>query len=74
MFATASIVVTDRLHGSIFAFLMSKPHIFIDQKTLKISRTRNVALGTSEACQGGGYLRYAHVKDLDECVSVVKKW
>lgn len=74
MYATASIVVTDRLHGSIFALLMSKPHIFIDQTTLKISRTRNVALGTTGACKNGGNLRYAHANDLDESISIVQRF
>ena len=64
--ATAKVVVTDRLHGSIFAFLNGKPHIYIDQMYKKIERTREVAFRHSDACRQKKVLMYDAADGLQD--------
>ena len=52
LLSTGRVVVTDRLHCSLLALLMRKPHTFFDQISGKLTRTREVALGSSEKCDG----------------------
>ena len=49
MFSTASVVDTYRLHSSIFAFLMGKPHVISDDSKMRLTLTREAAFQTSEA-------------------------
>lgn len=69
MVSTGTVIVTDRLHASILAFLMGKPHIFIDQMYKKIEYTREVALSTSTSCKSSSY---DSAKDLKEAISKAK--
>jgi len=50
MFASAAVIVTDRLHASILSLLMTKPHVYLDQSYGKVSSTRSVALSSSASC------------------------
>ena len=68
MLSTASVVVTDRLHCSILAFLMTKPHIILDYSYKKLTRTREVAFQTSEACRQRRILQYDDAPNLKEAV------
>ena len=68
MYSTAKLIVTDRLHGSIFAFLMNKPHIYIDQMYKKISKTREVTFRNSTSCQNKELLKYDSALSLDDAV------
>ena len=67
---TGRVIVTDRLHGSIFAFLMNKPHVIIDQSYNKITNTREVAFGVSTSCSDNKKLRYEKASSLEEAVSI----
>ena len=71
MFASGKVVVTDRLHGSILAFLMNKPHVYIDQIYQKIRHTRDVAFNHSEACQRKDLLKYDQAENLQDAVDKV---
>ena len=64
------VIVTDRLHSSIFALLMHKPHVIIDQSYGKITKTREVAFNVSPACSDKNKLRYDHAKSLEEAVEI----
>ena len=64
------VIVTDRLHSSIFALLMHKPHVIIDQSYGKITKTREVAFNVSPACSDKNKLRYDHAKSLEEAVKI----
>lgn len=44
MLATGRVLVTDRLHGSILAYLMGIPHVLLDNSYGKVRKTRDVAL------------------------------
>ena len=68
MFSSSRVVVTDRLHASIFAFLMHKPHVYLDQSYGKIRLTREVAFNTSTFCQDRARLRYDQAEDIKQAV------
>ena len=68
LFSVGRVVITDRLHTSILAFLLHKPHVFLDQSYGKISRTRNVAFNTSIHCQDKDKLRYNSAETLEEAI------
>ena len=70
MFSSSRVVVTDRLHASIFAFLLHKPHVYLDQSYGKIRLTREVAFNTSTFCQDRARLRYDQAEDIRQAVSL----
>ena len=68
MFSSSRVVVTDRLHASIFAFLLHKPHVYLDQSYGKIRLTREVAFNTSTFCQDRHRLRFNQAEDFRQAV------
>ena len=68
LFSSGKVVITDRLHGSIFAFLSLKPHVFIDQMYEQIQRTRAVAFNSSTECQDEQALMYTQALDMKDAV------
>ena len=62
------LVITDRLHASIFAFLLHKPHVYLDQSYGKIRLTREVAFNTSTFCQDRDRLRFDQAEDIRQAV------
>ena len=68
MFSSSRVVITDRLHASIFAFLLHKPHVYLDQSYGKIRLTREVAFNTSTSCQDRDRLRYDQAEDIRQAV------
>ena len=68
MFSRSRVVITDRLHASIFAFLLHKPHVYLDQSYGKIRLTREVAFNTSTFCQDRERLRYDQAEDIRQAV------
>ena len=72
MFATAKVVVSDRMHGGILAFLMNKPHVVIDQVTHKATRTRAVAFNASASCRRKDVLLYEHATNVTDAVDKAK--
>ena len=45
------VVITDRLHASIFSLLIGRPHIIVDEKYKKIENTRKTAFRGKSACR-----------------------
>ena len=70
MFSSSRVVITDRLHASILAFLLHKPHVYLDQSYGKIRLTREVAFNTSTFCQDRGRLRFDQAEDIRQAVSL----
>jgi len=68
MFTASTVIITDRLHASILAFLMNKPHVYLDQSTRKVSRTRLVSFRQSIACKDAKLLKYAAAENLQQAV------
>ena len=73
MFSSSRVVITDRLHASIFAFLLHKPHVYLDQSYGKIKLIREVAFNTSTFCQDRARLRYDQAEDIRQAVSLAVK-
>jgi exopolysaccharide biosynthesis predicted pyruvyltransferase EpsI/drug/metabolite transporter (DMT)-like permease len=67
MFTASSVIITDRLHASILAFLMNKPHVYLDQFTRKLSATRSVSFRQSIACKDAK-LKHAAAENLQQAV------
>ena len=72
MFAVGHVLITDRLHASIFAFLLHKPHVFVDQSYCKITNTREVAFDSSKYCQNMQDMNYNKARSLEEAVKMAE--
>ena len=70
MFSNSRVVITDRLHASIFAFLLHKPHVYLDQSYGKIRLTREVAFNTSTFCQDRARLRFQQAENIRQAISL----
>ena len=68
MFAAGRVLITDRLHASILAFLLHKPHVYLNQFYGKISATREVAFSASEKCRNRIDMKYDSAVNLEEAV------
>ena len=73
MYNSSRVVITDRLHASIFAFLLHKPHVYLDQSYGKVRKTREVAFNTSSYCQDRQRLRYDQAKNIQQAVDMAAK-
>ena len=68
LMSVGKVVITDRLHTSILAFLLHKPHVYLDQSYGKITRTREVAFSTSIHCQDKVKMKYDSAETLEEAI------
>ena len=68
MFAAGKVLITDRLHVSILAFLMHKPHVYVDQMYGKIRKTREVAFEVSEKCKDRDEMKYDEAESVEEAI------
>ena len=68
MLAGGKVLITDRLHSSILAFLLHKPHVFVDQSYGKIGKTREVAFEVSEDCADREQMKYEEAQSIEEAV------
>ena len=73
MFAGGKVLVTDRLHASILAFLMHKPHVYVDQMYDKIRKTREVAFDSSDKCRNKKEMKYEETKSLEDALVMAAK-
>ena len=72
MYAGGRVLITDRLHASILAFLLHKPHVYVDQMYGKITRTRDVAFKASEKCRNIKEMKYRIANNLEEAVEMAE--
>ena len=75
LFNSGKVVITDRLHASILALLMHKPHIVIDQAYKKINRTRSVAFNYSKnmICLDKDQMRYDEADSMEKAIYLALK-
>ena len=73
MMSAGRVVITDRLHTSILAFLLHKPHVYLDQSYGKITGTREVAFRASASCQDKVKMRYDSAETLEEAVTLASQ-
>ena len=62
------VLITDRLHGSIFGFLSYKPHIYLENSYKKVSLTREVAFNHSSICQNKELMQYDSAGSMKEAL------
>lgn len=71
------VVICDRLHAAILAYLSGIPFVYLDQVTGKITKSLQVAFDTSESCGAAAAneqnstieaFRYASAKNLTEAI------
>ena len=63
----ARIVVTDRLHPSIYCVLIGKPHVIVDEKYKKIFNTRETAFKNKPECSDQ-YLNAYYAQDPGDAI------
>ena len=73
LMSAGRVLITDRLHTSILAFLLHKPHVYLDQSYGKITRTREVAFRASVSCQDKVKMRYDSAETLEEAVTLASQ-
>ena len=64
------VVICDRLHAAILAFLIGLPFIFIDPVSGKISKTLRVAM---EGCADSEAMRYYRADNLTEAFQIARE-
>jgi pyruvyl transferase EpsO len=65
------VLICDRLHASILAYISGIPFVYIDQMTGKISKTLGVALNSGlEGCSDGDTSAWAKASDLTEALQM----
>jgi exopolysaccharide biosynthesis predicted pyruvyltransferase EpsI len=62
------VLICDRLHASILAYLAGIPFVYIDQKTGKISKTLRVAFESDSICQDGDVAMWSQAKSLEKAL------
>ena len=72
LMSVGKVLITDRLHTSILAFLLHKPHVYLEQSYGKITRAREVAFSTSIHCQDKVKMRYDSAETLEEAIILGK--
>ena len=73
LMSAGKVLITDRLHTSILAFLLHKPHVYLDQSYGKITGTREVAFRASASCQDKVKMRYDSAETLEEAVTLASQ-
>lgn len=68
MLATGTVLVTDRLHASIFAFLSFKPHVVLENAYGKVSGVRAVAFNTSRNCANNKALKFSFAQTMTSAI------
>ena len=74
LLSSGKVVITDRLHGSIFSFLMKVPHVYIDQVSRKVTLTREVAFAVHESCRQAEAIGYAAADGVEDAVGKALKF
>ena len=68
LYTGGKLLITDRLHASIMAFLLHKPHVFVDQMYGKIQKTREVAFNVSDKCSNREEMKFDEAENIEEAV------
>jgi len=71
-FSKARIIVTNRLHSSILAFLLNKPHIVIGNTYGNVKGTRDLAFNGLNSC-AEDVIQGFYAADMQEAINLVKK-
>jgi exopolysaccharide biosynthesis predicted pyruvyltransferase EpsI len=69
LLSLGKVVVCDRLHAAILAYLAGLPFVYIDQISGKITKTLGTAFGGMEDCMDGEKTRWAKAGSLKEALT-----
>jgi polysaccharide pyruvyl transferase WcaK-like protein len=64
------VVICDRLHASILAYLSGLPFVYIDQKTAKITKGLQVAFESDPICQDRAKAMWESAETLESALSI----
>ena len=59
------VIITDRLHASIYSLLIGKPHVIVDDAFKNIYNTRENAFKGKPEC-GEEFVKASYAKDVDD--------
>ena len=68
LLSLGKVVVCDRLHASILAYLSGLPFVYINQSTGKVEKVLRVAFESWEGCQDGETSMYAGAQNLQDAL------
>ena len=74
LLSLGKILIADRLHATILAYISGIPVIYVDQKTKKISRTFGLALQSWEGCKDSEKGLVFQADSVEEALSVAVKF
>jgi len=70
LLSAGRVLVCDRLHAAILAYLSGIPFVYINQSTGKISKTLRVAFDSGEGCEDGQATMWARADNLTHAVQL----
>jgi exopolysaccharide biosynthesis predicted pyruvyltransferase EpsI len=69
LLSAGRVVVCDRLHAAILAYLVGLPFVFVDQVSGKITKTFEVAFDGEQSCQDGEAAMWARATNLTSAIA-----
>lgn len=69
LLSLGKVVVCDRLHAAVLAYLTGLPFVYIDQVSGKISKTLTTAFDGAEGCLDGEQTHWARAMSLQEALA-----
>lgn len=69
LLSLGKIVIADRLHASILAYLSGIPFVYLDQSTNKLTKTLSVAFDSWDGCHDSETSLWSKATDLDEALT-----
>jgi exopolysaccharide biosynthesis predicted pyruvyltransferase EpsI len=73
LLSLGKVVVCDRLHAAILAYLSGIPFVYIDQVSGKITKTLSAALDTLDGCMDGERSKWGKANNLEEAFTLASK-
>ena len=74
MFVGGKVLITNHLHASILAFLLHKPHVYVDQSYRKIRRSRGVTFEVSEKFRNWEEMKFDEVESFGMSGRHCSRW
>jgi len=68
LLSMGKVVIADRLHASILAYLMGIPFVYLDQSTNKLTKTLSVAFDSWDGCHDHETSLWSKATSLDEAL------
>mmetsp|Transcript_11478 Transcript_11478/g.21959 ORF Transcript_11478/g.21959 Transcript_11478/m.21959 type:complete len:507 (+) Transcript_11478:208-1728(+) len=74
LISMGKVIVCDRLHAFISSYLAGVPIVYIDQVSMKITKTTEVAFDTWEGCQDGATAQWERAQDIPDALERAMKY